>query len=194
MATDPSRRTPHGISRALLLVAVLMIASSACGDGGGEPQAARSPVPAANATTAALLPTDAQELPPMTFAQYEQLLGQLEGTPVVVNIWGSWCGPCREEAADLAAAAETYGDRVQFLGVDILDAPESARIFMDEFDWTYPSIHDPSPGGDIRNQLGYLGQPVTIFYDAAGELVDDWEGPIPPEELDRQLRRLISAP
>ena len=192
MATDP----PARLARIILLTFALSLLAAACGqgEGGGGETADRSPVPATNAATAPLLPTDAQALPEMTYEQFRTLLSQLEGTPVLVNIWGSWCGPCRAEAADLTAAAAQYGDRVQFLGIDILDAPESARVFMDEFGWTYPSVFDPSPGGDIRNQLGYLGQPVTIFYDAAGDKVADWEGPIPPEELQRRLQQLVAEP
>lgn len=161
------------------------------GPGGTTGSPAPSPIPALNATSALLLPTDAASLPEMDYAGYQALLGQLRGTPVVVNIWGSWCGPCRTEAPHLAAAHEKYGDRVQFLGVDILDVPESAREFIEEFGWTYPSVFDPSAGGDIRNQLGYLGQPVTLFYDADGELVADWEGPLDPRELDARIRKIL---
>ncbi len=130
----------------------------------------------------------------MDFAGYEELLGQLRGTPVVVNIWGSWCGPCRTEAPHLAAAHATYGDRVQFIGVDILDVRESAREFIEEFGWTYPNVFDPSAAGDIRNQLGYLGQPVTLFYDADGTLVADWEGPLDPRTLEARIRKILPDP
>jgi hypothetical protein len=60
-----------------------------------------------------------------------------------------------------------YGDRVRFIGVDILDQRASARDFMSEFGWTYPSVYDPS--GAIRDGLGLLGQPVTLFYDESEE-------------------------
>jgi hypothetical protein len=63
-----------------------------------------------------------------------------------------------------------YGDRVRFIGVDILDQRASARDFMSEFGWTYPSVYDPS--GAIRDGLGLLGQPVTLFYDESGRAVD----------------------
>ncbi|MEX2420473.1 MAG: TlpA disulfide reductase family protein [Actinomycetota bacterium] len=194
MRTDLPRRSGPSIA-AILAVAVGLLAA-ACGGGGspGGSSAPRSPVPATNAAEAALLPTDAQALPAASYEDYRQLLSQLEGTPVVVNIWGSWCGPCRDEIDDLVAAAHSYGGRVQFLGVDILDARDSARAFMDEFGVTYPSLFDPSPGGDIRNQLGYVGQPVTIFYDAAGEKVADWEGPISAERLHEHLEALVNTP
>jgi len=149
----------------------------------GRADSVHKPVPASNAATAQLLPTDAQALPDFTFDQYHQLLGQLKGTPVVVNLWGSWCGPCRTEAPLFKKAAEQYGNHVQFLGIDILDAKPSARKYMDEFGLTFPSVYDPSGGGDIRNQLGYIGQPDTLFYDASGKLVADRAGVIDEHDL-----------
>jgi len=178
------------LRRIALALAALALVGAACaneapasGDG-GAPR-----VPALNAAQAPLLPTDAFALPEFDFASYQELLGQLEGTPVLVNIWASWCGPCRIEGGDLARASSTYGTRVQFLGVDILDSRSSARDFMREFGWTYPSVYDPT--GEIRDRLGLVGQPVTLFYDAAGVLVSTWNGPLTPEALAKHLDRLV---
>jgi thiol-disulfide isomerase/thioredoxin len=185
---------PVTFRRSILALTVLLLLAAACAEDGtvsGSPPRPSPRVAARNATEAALLPTDAVALPEFDLARYLQLIGQLEGTPVVVNIWGSWCGPCRDEAPDLAAAHDEYGDRVQFLGVDILDARASAREFMREFGWTYPSIFDPTAA--IRDGLGVLGQPATLFYDDAGNLVEIWPGPIPREELELRLERLVSA-
>jgi len=109
----------------------------------------------------------------------------------VVNVWASWCGPCREEAPLLAAANRSYGDGVRFIGLDILDERGSARAFMREHGWTYPSVYDPS--GAIRDGLGLLGQPVTLFYDASGELVETWTGPITEERLDTNLHSIMNT-
>src|SRR5438105_4697962 len=76
-----------------------------------------------------LLPPSPTALPSFTPAAFGQLLAQLHGTPVVVNIWASWCGPCKQEAPVLAAAARTYRGKVQFLGVDIQDQRPAARTF-----------------------------------------------------------------
>lgn len=180
------------LRRIALALAALALAGATCageapasGDGGSPA------VPALNAARAPLLPTDPFALPEFDFAAYRQLLGQLEGTPVVVNIWASWCGPCRIEAVDLARASRTHGSRVQFLGVDILDSRSSARAFMREFGWTYPSVFDPT--GEIRDRLGLVGQPVTLFYDAAGTLVSTWNGPLTPEALVKRLDRLVAG-
>ena len=104
------------------------IAASCGGSSESPDDAAATPArPAQNAVTAPLLPTHVAELPSFDVQTYQELLTQLRGTPVVVNVWAAWCGPCQAEAPLLLAASGTYGDRVQFLGVDILDSRDGAR-------------------------------------------------------------------
>jgi len=180
------------LRRPALVLCVLALVGAACTKAGSADTGAPAPVssPAVNAARAPLLPTDVYALPTFDFGTYQQLLGQLRGTPVVVNIWASWCGPCRLEGPHLAAAADTYGPRVQFLGVDILDSRPSARAFMQEFRWDYPSVFDPQ--GDIRDRLGFIGQPVTLFYDASGDLVSSWQGAITPDVLASRIRQILA--
>ncbi|MEX0754284.1 MAG: TlpA disulfide reductase family protein [Actinomycetota bacterium] len=171
---------------------VLMLLAACTGD--GEPTLPGAPsagAPARNATTAPLLPTTVDALPELDPAGYQQLLEQLEGTPVVVNFWGSWCGPCKDEAPDLRAAGERYGDRVQFLGVDILDERTSAAAFIERAGWTYPSVSNPN--GDVRDSLGFLGQPITLFYDSSGELVHQRQGAIGPDELRDGIELILAS-
>ncbi len=185
--------------RGRLLVAVVTVAllGAACsggrggsGSGGGTAtQAGSSGGSALNATTAPLLPTEVDALPAFDPATYRELLAQLRGTPVVVNVWASWCGPCRAEAPHLREAALRFGDRVQFLGVDILDARPSARAFIAEFGWPYPSVFDAT--GAIRDGLGLIGQPVTLIYDAGGELVFTWLGPIDRDTLVSEVEKVL---
>jgi thiol-disulfide isomerase/thioredoxin len=130
--------------------------ASACGSSNGPTDAAR-------------LPADQQAHPEFTLAEYERTLDGLRGTPVLVNIWASWCGPCRDEAPLLASAHETHEtscDRVRFIGVVILNERSSARAFMREFGWTYPSVYDPT--GAIWDGLGLIGQPVTLCLGRVG--------------------------
>jgi cytochrome c biogenesis protein CcmG/thiol:disulfide interchange protein DsbE len=161
----------------LLCSAVLVL--GACGSSGGA------------VTATGRLPSNPYALPEFDKAAYDKMLARQRGTPVLVNIWASWCGPCRKEAPFLAAANRTYGDRVQFIGVDILDARDSARAFMQESGWTYPSVFDPN--GAIRDGLGVLGQPATLFYDASGDLVDTWVGPLTEDALTRGLESIWNS-
>ena len=176
----------------VMVLPLLMLLSMAATCGGSDPNLpGPSDVgPAArNAATASLLPTHVAELPTFDVETYRRLLTQLRGTPVVVNIWAAWCGPCRAEASLLHGASQTYGDRVQFLGVDILDSLGGARGFIEEHGLAYPSIFDPS--GAIRDSLGMIGQPVTIFYDAGGNVVSTWEGQLSKDALDEGIRAAV---
>jgi cytochrome c biogenesis protein CcmG, thiol:disulfide interchange protein DsbE len=154
------------------------------------PQGTRSPTPqgtirAENATEAPLLPTFADELPTMDPDTFGRLLEQLEGTPVLVNFWGSWCPPCKDEMPRLVAAHREFGDRVQFLGVDILESREEARAFMRDYHMTFPSVFDPPD--EIKGSLGQFGQPTTIFYRADGTFEFAWGGPISEAMLHKHL-------
>ena len=107
-----------------------------------------------------------------------------------MNFWASWCGPCQAEAPRLAEAADTFGDRVQFLGVDILDDRDAARGFIAEHGIPYPNVFDP--GGAIRTDLGSIGQPVTAFYDADGNLVAKVDGEISEKDLAANLEAITA--
>ena len=180
------------LRRTAVASAVIAMAAAACtgvaSDGDGDD---RTPVPARNAAQAPLLPTDAWALPGFDFATFQRLLAQLKGTPVVVNIWAAWCEPCRVEAPDLASASRSYGSRVQFLGVDILDTRSSARGFMAEYGWSYPSVFDTT--AEIRNGLGFVGQPDTVFYDANGRIAMTWQGPLTSAALSMGIDRILPA-
>ncbi len=169
--------------RFVALAAVLLLLLPMC-DGGTTPPPDGT-IPAHNATEAPLLPMFADALPRMDPASFQGLLDQLEGTPIVINFWGSWCPPCREEMPRLVAAHQEFGDRVQFLGIDILDTRAEAKGFMEEFGMTFPSVFDAPDA--IKTDLGHFGQPVTAFYRADGSLSFAWTGPIAEDELREQL-------
>lgn len=82
-----------------------------------------------------------------------------EGT-VVINVWGSWCGPCREEAPELVAAARSLPD-TRFLGIDVQDSETNARAFEKEFGIPYPSVFDPT--SQLAGRLtDAVSPPVTL--------------------------------
>ncbi len=127
-------------------------------------------------------------LPSFDFARYESLLAQLRGTPVVVNIWSSWCGPCRQETDELVDAFAAHGSRVQFLGVDILDQRDDAIGFLREHGVPYPSLFDAD--GAIRDSLGFVGEPDTLFYATDGDIASTWTGPLTPAALRANLAKI----
>jgi cytochrome c biogenesis protein CcmG, thiol:disulfide interchange protein DsbE len=95
---------------------------------------------------------------------------QLRGTPVVVNKWASWCGPCRFEFPWFQSLAHDRGARIAFLGVNSNDSSGSADTFLSELPLPYPSYSDPDL--EIAQELGGPPQalPATAFYDRSGKL------------------------
>lgn len=94
----------------------------------------------------------------------------LAGTPIVVNVWGSWCAPCRAEAPELAEAAEALGESAAFVGVNTRDLdPAPAIAFQRAFEVPYPSIYDPD--GELLlgfAQLPPKAIPSTVVIDSDG--------------------------
>ncbi len=99
----------------------------------------------------------------------------LRGYPIVVNFWGSWCGPCRDEFPVFQRVALEEGRRVAFLGVDVQDAPEAAAKFLRGAPVTYPSYVDPQK--EIANSFGLIGTPSTAYYDRNGKRTFLHQGP-----------------
>jgi cytochrome c biogenesis protein CcmG, thiol:disulfide interchange protein DsbE len=107
-------------------------------------------------------------------ALHAQLDG-VRGYPAVVNVWASWCGPCRFEFPYFQEAAAKYGDRVAFIGLDSEDSDAAAQTFLDELPLPYPSVTDPD--GDARDEYELRGYPATAIYDSKGERVYVRPGP-----------------
>ncbi len=99
-------------------------------------------------------------------------LSDYAGKVVVLNFWGSWCAPCRAEAADLEEAAAALAPLgVQFLGINVRDTKEAGADFVTSKKVSYPSIYDPS----MRTLLAIRGYPTsgipsTIVIDRQGRV------------------------
>jgi cytochrome c biogenesis protein CcmG, thiol:disulfide interchange protein DsbE len=186
------------VAAVCVAAAIYAISSSGgSGDPGADDPGAANPESAAADYDAALadapkplsdLYARANELIPGALDAYEAELAKLEGHPVVVNLWASWCGPCRHEFLFFQRAAAEYGERVAFLGVDALDSDPAAETFLEEFPVPYPSVTDPDR--EIWNELGLRGLPGTAFYGRDGELEYLRNGPYTSEdELIAEIER-----
>ncbi len=69
-------------------------------------------------------------------------LSELEGRPVLIDFWASWCPPCREQHRHVTEVAERYGDRLAVLGVLVDDSPANALRWMDEQGASYPTVRE----------------------------------------------------
>jgi thiol-disulfide isomerase/thioredoxin len=165
---------------ALSFAAVVVLAAAGCGTsssgdyGGKHPDYGRA-LAGSPAPLAALYAQPNRLLPGGT-AAYEKRIAALRGYPAVVNVWASWCGPCRFEFPHFQQAAARYGKRVAFLGIDSQDSDAAASTFLEEAPVPYPSYTDPDK--TLASSVGAdLGLPDTAFYDRNGKLAYLKQGP-----------------
>jgi thiol-disulfide isomerase/thioredoxin len=175
---------------AVSVTIVFLVSSCAGGDADPACTTSSDDGEAIVVTDAPSIPRSVDALPPVDTACFDTIVAEARGTPLVVNFWASWCEPCEREMPLLADAARQRADDVQFLGVDILDTPEPARSFLARYDVPYPNLFDAS--GETRDAVGSLGQPVTVFYDAGGEVVAKVDGELSADELDEYLERIAA--
>jgi thiol-disulfide isomerase/thioredoxin len=173
-----SESRPTRARAALALIAALVaLAIAGCGSSNsGNPDSrltadqAKAAIPGAPPQLASIRAQAGQLLDGGSDA-FDARLEQLRGTPVVVNKWASWCGPCRLEFPWFQSLAEKRGGQIAFLGVNSNDSDGSAKTFLSELPLPYPSYTDPDL--KIAQDLGGPPQafPTTTFYDRSGEQV-----------------------
>ncbi|MCD6727974.1 MAG: TlpA family protein disulfide reductase [Solirubrobacteraceae bacterium] len=136
----------------------------------------------------AALHAQAGELLPGGRGAWRARLRALRGHPAVVNVWASWCGPCRQETPVLQEVSLDRGREVAFIGVNLRDDAGAARRFLRRAPVSYPSYEDPD--GRIYNDYGLAGAPATIFYDARGRKAYTHQGPyLSTADLERDIAR-----
>lgn len=183
-------RLQSGIrARATTIAAAVLSAVTLAACGGDEGAAADS---AADAPSFERALTDAPPKLAQLYADgsalieggreaYEETLSSVSGYPVVVNAWGSWCIPCREEVPYFQSQAAEHLDEVAFLGVDVEDNPDAYATFLEENPIPYPSVADPSGELSSWADVALIGLPNTLFYDRGGELIYTHQGPYEDE-------------
>lgn len=156
---------------ALASLALALVAAACSGPGGGAP-------------------VDAEPLPPIDGQLFQELVTTSD-RPMVVNVWASWCIPCRSEAPLLRSAHATAGDQVRFIGIDVADTQEAALAFLAEFDLTFENYFDPDR--TVPASLGRTGVPLTFFFRAGGELEYAHLGAIDERTLALHIDELLAG-
>ena len=179
--------------RLALILACAALVGVAC-DSGAEPESrpaeaselagAPAPLAAVHEQANALLGGGAKG--------FERRVRALEGYPVVVNKWASWCGPCRYEFPFFQRQATKRAKDVAFLGVNSDDNDGNAKEFLADFPVPFPSYKDPTlEVAAVFN--GVQAFPTTAFYDAKGKLAYVHQGGYASEaklaaDIDRYAR------
>lgn len=131
----------------------------------------------------------AADLPEADVAALGGLLASSE-QPVLINVWASWCIPCRSEAPLLAAAYRRFGGEVRFIGIDVNDRQEDARRFLAEFGLDdFEHLFDRD--GAVPAHLGGRGVPLTYFFRPGGQLSYLHHGVIDERTLALHLDDLV---
>jgi thiol-disulfide isomerase/thioredoxin len=184
-------RGPRFLIAALTLAGAVAVAGCGSSDdgAGGSPPPDYERALAGAPPPLARLYDQANELLGGGVDAYEGRIESLRGHPVVVNVWASWCGPCRFEFPSFQQLSAKYGKRVAFLGIDSEDSDAAAETFLSEEPVPYPSYSDPDE--EIKASIGAtVGLPNTAFYDRGGELVFLKQGPYDDQaELRADIER-----
>jgi thiol-disulfide isomerase/thioredoxin len=174
--------------RNFLIVPLMALVLSSCG-GGGSSIAEESFV-SGNGSVSYIKPSDriaAPALSGMTLSgkNYTYNVGQV----AVVNVWASWCAPCRAEAPTLAALTEKYTD-VAFIGILTRDNPVNAEAFARRFALPYPTLIDDSVLIGFRKSLPANAIPSTVLIDKRGNVAARISGEVTYSSLSEIIEKV----
>lgn len=173
--------------RKLAIVLILALALTGCGN---AKQVATKSYVAGNGTVTFIESKDRKTAPVLTGLTLDgENLQVPHGGIVVVNVWASWCAPCRAEAPTLAALANKY-QGVVFVGVLTRDSEVAARAFEKRFQIPYPTLVDDSVLLGFRDTLSANAIPSTIVIDKKGMVAARISGQITVASLSELIEKI----
>ncbi len=139
---------------------------------------------------------DTSSIPDLAEVSTDDIIASIRqaGRPAVVNVWASWCGPCRSEAPLLAAASSEYRNIVEFIGLNVRDSPENAKGFIAEFFGDAAIRHVADSDGSVVADLGgATGVPLTFFVNSDASVAKIHFGVIDERTLALEVDELVRA-
>jgi cytochrome c biogenesis protein CcmG/thiol:disulfide interchange protein DsbE len=118
-------------------------------------------------------------------------IADYRGRWVLVNLWASWCVPCRQEAPDLERFSRRFPKRVTVLGIDVQDNSDDALAFVREHRLTYPQLR--SVGDERSEAFGSTGVPENFLVDPHGRLALIWRGPVDERFLAERIVPIVEG-
>jgi peroxiredoxin len=198
MRTSSTAR--RGRRRVLPIVLLGVLALAGC-SGGGAGASSTGQVVSPNGKAVIHYPP-AKRKAPVTLggpgvrhAKQQVRVSEYPGKVVVLNIWGSWCPPCRAEAGDLEHVYHVMKPKgMQLVGIDVQEPRQPAEDFMANHHLTYPSIHDQS-GRALLALHGYPLNvpPMTLVLDREHRVAAIYLGQINPAALQGEVDKLLQA-
>jgi len=134
-----------------------------------------------------------REAPMQGLSGPSRLLREFRGKPLIINVWASWCGPCRQEMGSLERLSRRYGQKhFTVIGISTDDYPDAAKAFLQKSGTTFSHFIDTRLF--LENMLGANRIPLTLLVDAQGRVLGkfygakEWDSPEAVEVIRKAFR------
>ena len=195
VAPKPARRRAYTVAAASLAATAVL---AGCGSVSGSSNGAQTGFVSIATGISQVSAADRQAMPSLTGTtlQGNSLAVSYTGHVTVVNVWGSWCTPCREEAPDFAEASQKYGSKgVQFVGINTRDDNAAAIAYDSQFGIKYPSLQDPDETLvlQLKQIIPATSVPSTVIVDSSGKVAVRALGGITEPELLKEIAYTLTG-
>jgi thiol-disulfide isomerase/thioredoxin len=184
VAPKLARRRAFAVAAAGLAATAVL---AGCSSGSGSSNGAQTGYVSVTTGISQVTAADRQAMPALsgTTLQGGSLSVSYSGHVTVINVWGSWCTPCREEAPDFAEAAKG----VEFVGINTRDDNAAAIAYNSSFGIKYPSLQDPNETLvlDLKQIIPATSVPSTVIVDRSGKVAVRALGGITEPELLKEI-------